>query len=125
MPNIRNFRELRVYRTAFQLAVRIYHLTKSFPAEERFSLVDQIRRSSRGVCTNLAEAWRKKTLPCALREKITDSEGEADETRVWLEFSLAFGYINQDLFSELDLKYDLVLGQLVTMRSNPEKWKVG
>ena len=125
MPNIRSYRELRVYQTAFQLAVRIYELTKTFPPDERYSLVDQIRRSSRGVCANLAESWRKRRYPAHFVSKITDSEGEADETKVWLEFSLAFGYIKQDLFDELDLKYDLVLGQLVTMRSHPEKWKVG
>ena len=125
MPNIRSYRELRVYWTAFQLAVRIYELTKTFPSEERFSLIDQIRRSSRGVCANLAEAWRKRRYPAHFVSKITDSEAEADETRVWLEFSLSFGYIKQDLFDELDLKYDLILGQLVTMRSQPEKWKVG
>jgi four helix bundle protein len=124
MPNIRGYRELRVYRNAFAAAMRIFELTKTFPSEERFSLVDQIRRSSRGVCTNLAEAWRKRRYPAHFVCKLTDSEGEADETRVWLEFSLASRYISNEVFTDLDGRYDLILGQLVKMHSQPEKWTV-
>ena len=87
-------------------------------------MVDQMRRSSRSVCTNLAEAWRKRRYPAHFVSKLTDSEGEADETRVWLEFSLASKYIAQEVFDELDLDYDLILGQLVKMHSEPEKWTV-
>ena len=124
MSNIRNYRELRVYQNAFRAAMRIFELTKNFPAEERFSMVDQIRRSSRSVCTNLAEAWRKRRYPAHFVSKLTDSEGEGDETRVWLEFALASKYIAQEVFEELDLSYDLILGQLVKMHSEPEKWTV-
>ena len=124
MPNIRSYRELRVYQNAFAAAMRIFELTKTFPAEERFSMVDQMRRSSRGVCSNMAEAWRKRTYPAHFVSKLTDCEGEADETRVWLEFSLASGYIADNAFAELDLKYDLILGQLVTMRTEPQKWTI-
>lgn len=124
MPNIRSYRELRVYQRAFSAAMRVFEITKSFPAEEKYALVDQMRRSSRGVCSNMAEAWRKRRYPAHFVSKITDSEGEADETRVWLEFSQACGYIGRKVFDELDLSYDLILGQLVKMRSEPEKWKV-
>ena len=88
MANIRSYRELRVYQAAFDVAIEIFELTKSFPPEEKYSLVDQIRRSSRAVCSNLAEAWRKRRYPAHFVNKLSDSEGEADETRVWLEFSL-------------------------------------
>ena len=124
MPNIRSYRELRVYQNAFRAAMRVFELTKSYPAEERYSMVDQMRRSSRSVCTNLAEAWRKRRYPAHFVSKLTDSEGEADETRVWLEFSVAKNYITQEIFDELDLSYDLILGQLVKMHSEPEKWRV-
>lgn len=124
MPNIRSYRELRVYQNAFAAAMRIFELTKTFPAEERFSMVDQMRRSSRAVCSNMAEAWRKRRYPAHFVSKLTDCEGEADETRVWLEFSLASGYIAHKVFAELDLKYDLILGQLVRMRTEPQKWAV-
>jgi four helix bundle protein len=124
VAKIRSYRELRGYRNAFRSAMRIFDLTKCFPAEERFSMVDQMRRSSRSVCTNLAEAWRKRRYPAHFVSKLTDSEGEADETRVWLEFALASKYIGQEVFDELDLSYDLILGQLVKMHSEPEKWTV-
>ena len=125
MPNIRSYRELRVYQNAFEAAMQIFELTKKFPAEEKYSMVDQMRCSSRGVCSNMAEAWRKRRYPAHFVSKLTDCEGEADETRVWLEFALASSYISQSAFDEIDLKYDLVLGQLVKMHSEPEKWTVG
>ena len=89
MPNIRSYRELRVYQNAFEAAMQIFELTKKFPAEEKYSMVDQMRCSSRGVCSNMAEAWRKRRYPAHFVSKLTDCEGEADETRVWLEFALA------------------------------------
>lgn len=124
MANIRSYRELRVYQNAFKAAMRIFELTKKFPVEERFSMVDQMRRSSRAVCSNMAEAWRKRRYPAHFVSKLTDCEGEADETRVWLEFSLASRYLDQKVFDELDISYDLILGQLVKMRSEPQKWRV-
>ena len=87
-------------------------------------MVDQMRRSSRSVCSNMAEAWRKRRYPAHFVSKLTDAEGEADETRVWLEFAEASRYISSEQFDELDLNYDLILGQLVKMHSQPEKWTV-
>lgn len=124
MQNIRSYRELRVYQNAFRAAMRIFEITKRFPAEEKFSMVDQMRRSSRAVCSNMAEAWRERRYPAHFVSKLTGAEGEADETRVWLEFAQASAYMSQEEFNELDLSCDLVLGQLVKMHSQPEKWTV-
>jgi four helix bundle protein len=86
---INHFRELKVYVRAFEAAMNIYKLTKTFPAEERFALVDQIRRSSRSVCSNLAEAWRKRRYEAIFRNKITDAMQESEETQCLPEFELA------------------------------------
>ena len=86
MPNIRSYKELRVYQAAMDAAMEIFELTKRFPPEEKYSLTDQIRRSSRSVCTNIGEAWRKRRYPAHFVSKMSDSEGEAEETRVWIEF---------------------------------------
>lgn len=92
---ISNYKELRVYHNAFETAMNIFHLTKKFPAEERYSLTDQIRRSSRSVCANTAEAWRKRRYRAAFIAKLSDAETEACETEVHLQFALACGYIDQ------------------------------
>ena len=122
--NIRSFRDLRVYQTGMALAMEIFKLSKSFPAEERYSLTDQIRRSSRSVCTNLSEAWRRRRYPAAFVSKLNDSESEAAETQVWLEFALRCGYIGEESFEELDERYDHVLSQLVRMVMNPDSWVI-
>jgi four helix bundle protein len=124
MSNIRSYRELRVYQNAFESAMRIFEMTKNFPAEEKYSMVDQMRRSSRSVCANLAEAWRKRRYPAHFVSKLSDCESEAEETRVWLEFALRCQYINQETFNELDSTYDLIIGQLVKMISEPQKWTI-
>lgn len=124
MAVIRGYRELRVYQNAFEAAMLIFRLTKNFPQEEKYSLVDQIRRSSRSVCTNIAEAWRKRKYAAHFTSKLSDSAGEGDETRVWLEVSVACGYIDQKTFDDLDSRYDEILGQLVKMMSEPGKWTI-
>ena len=90
---ITHFRELKVYQKAFETAMKIYNFTKTFPVEERYSLVDQIRRSSRSVCANLAEGWRKRRYEAVFKNKLTDSMQEASESQCWLEFSFACKYI--------------------------------
>jgi four helix bundle protein len=122
MANIRSYRELRVYQAAMKNAMQIHELTKTFPAEEKYSLVDQIRRSSRSVCANLGESWRKRRYPKAFVSKLNDAESEAEETRVWLEFARHFGYLSHEKAQELDDAYDNILGQLVRMASNPQQW---
>jgi four helix bundle protein len=122
--HIETYKDLRVYRMAFDGAMRIFELTKGFPSEERFSLVDQIRRSSRSVCANIAEAWRKRRYEAHFVSKLSDAESEAEETRVWLEFAKRCGYVSMDAAGELDELYHRVLGQLVTMISSAARWAV-
>ena len=124
MEKIRSYKELRVYQAAIEAAMRIFEITKRFPPEERFSMVDQMRRSSRSVCTNIAEAWRKRRYPAHFASKLSDCEGEAEETRVWLELALRCGYITKTEADELDLAYDNILGQLVRMIEHPEQWTI-
>ena len=120
---IRSHRELDVYRLAFDAAMKIFEVTKGFPKEEKYSLTDQIRRSSRSVCSNIGEAFRKRRYPKAFVAKLSDSEGEAAETQVWLDFSLRCQYINEHVHKELDEQYDNIIGKLVNMSLQPEKWK--
>jgi four helix bundle protein len=87
--DLRHFRDLEVYQKAFQASMKIFNITKGFPSEEKYSLVDQVRRSSRSVCTNLAEAWRKRKYIAVFRNKLTDAMQEASETQSWLEFCSA------------------------------------
>ena len=122
MDRIRTHKDLQVYQSAFQVALEIYQISKSFPPEEKYSLTDQIRRSSRSVCSNTAEAFRKKRYPKSFIAKLSDSEGEAAETQVWLDFSLAFNYIDSEKYALLYDKYDHILSQLVIMINSPEKW---
>jgi four helix bundle protein len=124
MEKIRSYRELRVYQAAIDAAMRIFELTKRFPPEEKYSMTDQLRRSSRSVCTNIAEAWRKRRYAAHFVSKLSDSEGEAEETRVWLELAYRCRYLNQAEADDLDGCYDKILGQLVTMINNPDKWKI-
>src|SRR5579864_6774136 len=100
--NIRSYRELDVYQSAMDAAMRVFEITKSFPSEEKYSLVDQVRRSSRSICANLAEAWRKRRYEAHFVSKLSDAESEAEETRVWLEFANKCGYISLKQFEELD-----------------------
>jgi four helix bundle protein len=124
MAVILGFRELRVYREAFAAAMRIFELTKQFPLEEKYAMVDQMRRSSRSVCANIGEAWRKRRYKAHFVSKLSDAEGEAEETRVWLEFALRCRYLEQNDFDQLDDVYDKILGQLVRMLSEPGKWSI-
>jgi len=118
---IDSHRELRVYQSAMDAAMGIFELTKTFPADERFSMVDQMRRSPRSVCANVAEAWRKRRYKAAFVSKLSDAESEACETQVWLEFGLRCGYLKEDKTSELDSAYDQIIGQLVRMIHEADK----
>jgi four helix bundle protein len=119
---VKDHRELRVYQLAFQSALQIHELTKSFPAEERYSLTDQVRRSSRSVCANVAEAWRKRRYPKSFVSKLSNADAEAAETLVWLEFGLHFGYLSDALHEELTDHYDHICRQLTLMMAEPHKW---
>ena len=117
-----DFRELLAYKMGFQLSMEIFQLSKSFPIEEKYSLTDQIRRSSRSVCANIAEAYRKRRYVAHFTSKLTDSDGENSETNVWLEFAYECNYINKEVFLDLSGKTQEV-GKLINfMINNPEKF---
>ena len=124
MANIRHFRDLEVYQLAMAAAMKLFEASKKFPPEEKYSLTDQIRRSSRSVCANIAEAWRKRRYPNAFVSKLSDAEAEAAETQVWIEFSVKCGYFPSDQADELDMQYENIQGKLVNMLSHPEKWRI-
>lgn len=121
---IRTHRELEVFRMGFEAAMRIFEVTKGFPREERYALTDQMRRSSRSVCANLAEAWRKRRYEAAFVSKLSDAEAGAGETQVWLEFAVKCGYLEAEMGRELYATYDQILGKLVTMIRRPEQWVI-
>jgi len=122
--SIRSHKDLEVYRTAFDTAMEIFELSKKFPQEERYSLTDQIRRSSRSVCANLAEAWRKRMYEAAFVAKISDCTSEAAETQTWIEFAVRCNYLDREPGREMYKKYDSILGMLVNMMNNSEKWTI-
>src|SRR5579863_10329678 len=122
MSLVRYYRELDVYRNSMELAMKVFALTKRWPSDERFSLTDQIRRSSRSVCSNLAEAWRKRRYCAAFLSKLSDSEAEAAETQVWIEFAVKCGYLDREDGLRLHRVYDEILGGLVDMINHPEQW---
>jgi four helix bundle protein len=124
MPNIRDFRELEVYQLAIESAMQIFEISKLFPAEEKYSLTDQIRHSSRSVCANIAEAWRKRCYPNAFVSKLSDADAESAETQVWLEFTVRCGYLDRALAGELNNAYNHILGKLVNMLTRPGEWVI-
>src|SRR5687767_10223670 len=103
-----SFRNLTVYDKAFALAMEIYKISKAFPEEERYSLTNQIRKSSRSVCSSIGEAYRKRQYPAHFVSKSSDSDSENSETRVWLDFAKACGYIDQETWDNLEKKADEV-----------------
>ncbi len=113
---------MRVYQNGMDAAMEIFRLTKKFPQAEKYSLVDQIRRSSRSVCANIAEAWRKRRYRAAFIAKLSDAETEACETQVWIEFSSRYNYLNEETANKLDRDYDQILAQIVLMIDKAEKW---
>ncbi len=136
---ISNHEDLEVYQIAFDAAMAIFELSKNFPKEEKYSLTDQIRRSSRSVCTNLAEAWRsggsprrRKTQGNVHQErrrykgsflsKLNDAEAEAAETQVWLKFAVKCQYLDINSGKELYGKYNQILGLIVIMTNNADRW---
>jgi four helix bundle protein len=116
--------ELEVYKKAFDSAMEIFKSSKTFPKEETYSLTDQIRRSSRSVCANLAEAWRKRRYLAAFVAKLSDAESEAAETQVWLQFAVECGYLDRERAATFYLAYDEVIRMLVAMIHHPETWTI-
>ena len=117
-----NFKLTKAYRLAFEQAMEIFFLTKSFPKEETYSLTDQVRRSSRSVCTNLAEAYRKKIYPANFVSKISDCDGENSETGVWLDFAFSCNYITAEQHRHFSQRNEEIGRLLGHMRLNPDKY---
>ncbi len=124
MTSIRHFRELEVYQEAMSLVMRVTELTKSFPREERFALTDQIKRSSRSICANLAEAWRKRRYEAAFVSKLNDAETEAAETQVHLEIAFRHEYIDGETFEQHDDVCDKIISQIVKMIDRADLWVI-
>ena len=120
--SVQNFRQTKVYQKAFALAMDIFHISKSFPREEMYSLTDQIRRSSRSVCICLAEGYRKKRYPAHFLAKLTDSDMENSETLGWLDFAVACAYLTQENYENLKGKNEEVGRLLGHMVANPDKY---
>jgi four helix bundle protein len=121
---INSFKELRVYQSAIFSAMEIFKLTKSFPSEEKYSLTDQIRRSSRSVCANIAEAWRKRRYKAAFIAKLSDAESEAAEVQVWNEFAFRCEYIDISKRDHFDLEYEKIISQIIRMIDKADKWLI-
>lgn len=119
---ITSHRELEVYRRAFDTAMLIFEVSKKFPREETYSLIDQIRRSSRSVCANLAEAWRKRRYEAAFIAKLSDVESEAAETQTWLQFAVSCGYLAPDVGKTLEDVYEKILATIVGMINHADSW---
>jgi four helix bundle protein len=120
---IRTHKDLEVFQVAFKAAMEIFDISRGFPKEEIYSLTDQIRRSSRSVCGNIAEAFRKRRYPKAFISKLSDCEGEAGETQTWIDFAHRCGYVSEKVHQELFVAYENIIGELVTMSLQADKWK--
>jgi four helix bundle protein len=117
---INSVRDLEVYKTSFAAAMEIFEISKKYPIEEKYSLTDQIRRSSRSVCANLSEGWRKRRYKAVFVNKLSDAAQEAAETQTWLEFALRCHYIDEVLFKQLDDRYEHIFAMLNTMERKAE-----
>lgn len=111
-----------VYKISVTAAMKIFEISKNFPIEEKYSLIDQVRRSSRSVSSNIAEAWRRRRYKGAFIDKLNISESEAAETQVWLEYAVKCKYLDREIGRELNKIYDNIIGKLVTMANNPKPW---
>lgn len=122
MQVVEGYKALRVYQMSFHLIMEIFEVTKHLPAEERFLLTTQIRRSSRSVCANIVEAYRVRSYPKHFRLKLNISDGEIHETSFWLELAFRSKYIDQPTFTNLNTKAEAIGAMLASMMNNPEKF---
>ena len=120
---MRGYRDLKVYQLAYKLEMEIFEESKSFPKEERYSLTDQIRRSSRSVATNIAEGFRKRRYPNMFVSKMADADSESAETQVWLDFACDCGYLSKERHDELIIGYEEIGRMLGSMIRSPEKFR--
>jgi len=117
---IRSAKELDVYEKAYNLAMDIFQISKSWPTEERYSLIDQIRRASRSVCSNLREAWAKRRFEAHFISKLTDADGENSETETWLDFAKDCSYLNPSIHERLAAESRQIGAMLGKMLNNPK-----
>ncbi|MEH1935609.1 MAG: four helix bundle protein [Nostoc sp.] len=116
--------DLEIYKIAFEAAMKIFELSKKFPVEERYSLTDQIRRASRSVCANIAEAWQKRRYEAAFLANLNDCEAEVSATQTWIDFAVKCNYINVQKGRELHGSYNKVLSGLLNMINHPSRWLI-
>jgi four helix bundle protein len=121
---IQKHTDLDVYKKAFEAAIQVFQASKRFPKEEMYSLIDQVRRSSRSVCANLGEAWRKRRYEAAFISKLSDAEAEAAETQVWLQFAVRCRYLSRDAGTPLYRAYDEILRMIVAMINTAKSWTI-
>ena len=121
---INSYKDLWVFQNALHTAMRVFRATEQMPSNDKQSLVEPMRRSSRAVCTNIARAWRKRRFKTPFIAKLKDSEGDACETQVWIEFARQCQYLNEDACRQLDAAYGQIIGQLTKMTDQPEKWLI-
>lgn len=114
--------EINAYKLSVEAAMEIYELSKSFPEEEKYSLTDQIRQSSRSVSAQIAEGWRRRKYRAAFVNKMNEAEAEAAETQVWLEYCAKCQYIKKEVYTRLHYKYQEIIGKLINMGNRPEQW---
>jgi len=124
MTLAKTHRDLDVYKLSFKIATEIHIVSKSFPKEELYSLTNQIRRSSRSVCANISEAYRRRIYTKSFISKLNECEAEIAETQTWLDLSLHFGFISEDKFNSLDSMCDKIISMIINMRLNADKWKI-
>jgi four helix bundle protein len=122
MAMIGSFRDLIVFQKSYDLSVKVFHTTKKFPPDEKYSLTDQIRRSSRSISSNIAESWAKRKYPKAFVNKLSDALGEEFETEVWLEMARDLNYIGNEELKEFMNQYEEVRKMLISMMQNPGKF---
>lgn len=119
---VKKHTELTVYQKSFDASMVLFQISQGFPKEETYSLTDQVRRSSRSVSANLAEAWRKRRYEAAFIAKLTDCEAEAAETQVWIQYSVECAYLDRETATNLYKEYDEILSMIVAMILEPKKW---
>jgi four helix bundle protein len=122
MTQINGFRDLIVFQKAYELSMEIFELSKGFPKEEKYSLTDQARRSSRSICANISESWAKRIYIKAFVNKLTDSLGEEYETETWINYAKDCNYLDESGFNRLINSYEEVRKMLISMINNPEKF---
>lgn len=119
---VSDFKELRIYRLAFEAAKELQDRSTEWPESEKYAMIDQIRRSSRSVCANVAEAWFKRRYPDHFVNKLSDASSEAAETIVWIGFAKEYDYLDEETAVMLEKKYRQTIGGLVKMMNNPDRW---